>query len=343
MKAARLMEPYKIVLEEAPVPQITPDEVLLKIICFGICASDQQIYHGKHKYAAMPVVMGHELTAVVQEAGSAVTGFKAGDKVTVEPQVYCGACTPCKQGRFNVCENLKVIGVHLDGGNREYMAIDPKYLHLLPSELDDEVAALVEPLSVGVGSIKRSRMFRGGNVVVMGAGTIGNLTAQAAKGLGAGKVLICDILQEKLDYALECGIDFAANTAKIPLEQAILDAFGPQKADVIVDCVAAPALFESILQAARPNSEIIMTGNYKEPVRFEVPLMQRREISLIGHMMYVREDYADAIRLLSEGRINTTKVISQRYVFADYPKAFVFADEHPEQVMKMIVRLHDRN
>jgi L-iditol 2-dehydrogenase len=119
-------------MEEAPVPEITEDQVLLKIKAFGVCASDMQIYHGLHKYAAMPVVMGHELSAVIEKAGSNVTDYKVGDKVTVEPQLYCGKCYPCKIGRFNVCEHLKVLGVHTDGGNCEYLALDPKYLHHVP-------------------------------------------------------------------------------------------------------------------------------------------------------------------------------------------------------------------
>lgn len=339
MKVARLVAPFDIQFQEAPIPEITEDQVLLKIICFGVCASDQQIYHGKHKYAAMPVTMGHEVSAVVEKTGASVTEYKVGDKVTIEPQVTCGECEPCKQGRFNVCENLKVMGVHMDGCNCEYFAVEPKYLHHVPQDLPDEMVALVEPLSVGVGSIKRSKTFKGGNVVVVGAGTIGNCVAQAAKGLGADKVMVTDLNQDKLDYALECGIDYVVNTKDISLKDAIEKTLGKKKADVIVDCVAHPAVFQTILDAARPNSEIILTGNYKDPVQFEVPRIQRNEISLIGHMMYVREDFADAIRLLAEGKITVTKTISQVFDFNQYPEAMKFADEHPNDVMKMIVKM----
>lgn len=339
MKLARLTEPYKISFEEVPLPQISDNQVLLKINCFGVCASDMQIYHGKHKYAAMPVVMGHEVCATITEVGKSVTGYKINEKVTIEPQVTCGECYPCKQGRFNVCEHLKVIGVHMDGCNCEYYAIDPKYLHHVPQDLAEELVALVEPLSVGVGAIKRSRTFKGGNVVVVGAGTIGNLAAQAAIGLGAGKVMVTDLNQDKLDYALECGIDYAINTKDISLKDAIENTFGERKADVIIDCCAIPIVFKSIIAAARPNSEIIITGNYKDTVEFEVPMIQRREISIIGHMMYVREDFEDAIRLLAEGKITTSKTISQIFPFEKYGEALKFADEHPLDVMKMIIKL----
>ena len=112
-----------------------------------------------------------------------------------------------------------------------------------------------------------------------------------------------------------------------------------RKADVIVDCVAAPPVFQSILDAARPSSDIILTGNYKADVSLFSPRIQRTEINPIGHMMYVREDFQDAIRLLYEGKINTEKFISQRWGFEDYPKAFIFADEHPMDYMKMVVKV----
>jgi len=339
MIAAKLTKPFTVEFENVPDPEMTQDQVLLKIDCFGICASDMQMYHGKHKYCAMPVIMGHECCATVVKAGSNIKDFKVGDKVTIEPQVTCGECYACRSGRFNVCTDLHTMGVHMDGCNCEYMAVEPKYLHHVPQDMRDELVCLVEPTAVGVGSIKRSRRFKGGNVVVVGAGTIGNLVAQSAKGLGAGKVMVADINQTKLDYALECGLDFAVNTGSVSLKDAIHDAFGEDMADVIVDCCAVPAVFKGILEAARPRSESVITGNYKDPVELEMPMIQRREIDVLGHMMYIREDFRDAIDLLYSGRINTEKLISQRYDFEKYPDAFKFADANPMEVMKIIVKL----
>jgi L-iditol 2-dehydrogenase len=339
MKIARVTKPYSLQFEEVEIPKITDEEVLLKISCFGVCASDLQIFHGLHKYAAMPLIMGHEVAAIIDKVGKNVSGFRVGDKVTIEPQVTCGSCSSCLDGRFNVCESLKVIGVHLDGCNAEYFAIDPKYLHHVPNDLADEMVALVEPLAVGVGSIKRSQKFKNGNVVVVGAGTIGNFVAQAAKGLGAAQVMVTDINQDKLDYALECGVDYAIDTSKISLKDAIIQCFGDRKADVIVDCVAMPRVFKSIIEASRPNSEVILTGNYKEAVELEIPMIQRREVNLIGHMMYVREDFEDAIKLLADGKITISKTVSQVYKFEEYPQALEFAEKNPLQVMKMIIKM----
>ncbi len=333
--------PGEIRIDEEPIPEISDSEVLLKILYFGICGSDQQIYHGQHMSVTedkLPRVMGHELSARIVKVGKNVTDFQVGEKVVVEPQVYCGECYPCRIGRFNVCEHLEVMGVHRDGFNCEYAAIDPKYLHHVPQDIPADLLAIVEPLAVGVGCIKRSH-YKGSNICIVSGGTIGNLAAQAAKGLGAGKVLVTDLLQHKLDYALECGVDYAMNTGEMTLKEAIYKCFGDRGADVIVDCVATPPVFNTILDATRPASEIVVTGNYKVPAEIFIPRLQRREISLIGHMMYVREDYADAIRLLSEGKINTSKLISQRWDFKDYQKAMEFGDAHPSEVMKMVVKV----
>ena len=337
MKQMRITGPFTFQAEEVPVPETSAGEVLLKINCVGVCASDMQIYHGKHKFMTFPVILGHEVAATVEKTGAQVTGFVPGEKVTIEPQVFCGECFPCQSGRFNVCEKLSVLGVHKDGFSREYASIDPKYLHKVPASMKKELIALVEPFAVGVGSVRRSARLAGANVVVVGAGTIGNFTAQAAKALGAGKVLITDISQPKLDWARECGIDYCVNTADKNLKEVIKETFGVRRADIIIDCAAVPAGFKSILEAARPCSEIIITGNYKEPVEFSVPIMQRQEISMIGHMMYVREDYRIAIELLANGKINTEKTISKVFSFDEYAKAFEYSDANANTVMKLLI------
>jgi L-iditol 2-dehydrogenase len=339
MKQIRITGPFTFSVEEAPIPAISEDEVLLKVNRLGVCASDMQIYHGKHKFMTFPVILGHEAAATIEKAGAKVRGFVAGDKVTVEPQVFCGECYPCKTGRFNVCEKLSVFGVHRDGLSREYMAIDPKYLHKCPTDMSDTLVTLVEPFAVGVGSVRRSAHLNGANVVVVGAGTIGNFTAQAAKALGAAKVLITDISQAKLDYAAECGIDKCVNTKDKTLKDAIIEQFGNTRADIIIDCAATPFTFKAILEAARQRSEIIVTGNYKEPVEFNVPLLQRQEITMIGHMMYVREDFEIAIELLSQGKIVTSKTVTRVFPFNEYEHAFAYADEHAEQVMKLMIAI----
>jgi len=336
VKALRYDAPYQISILELPAPVPAAGEVLLKMISVGVCGSDMQIYHGKHRYMTFPVIGGHEGSAVVEAAGEGVEGFRPGDRVAIEPQVTCGTCYPCSIGRFNVCENLKVLGTHQDGLMCEYVALDAKYLHLCPPDMPFDRITLVEPLAVAVGSVKRAH-YRGANVAVIGAGTIGNLIAQAAGALGAGDVLITDVVDAKLEYARACGVAHAVNTRSCSLKNAILQTFGPRKADVIIDAAGLPLTFQAALDASRPSSEIVLTANYKEPVTLTVPQMQRREVNLIGHMMYVREDYQDAIRLLYEGRVRVDGFITQRFPLKDAADGYRSLDQNPGAVMKAVI------
>lgn len=342
MKVARLMAPFQIEMQQAPIPEPGPNEVVLKNMYLGVCTSDLQIYHGKHAYAAMPVTMGHEEAGIVYKVGENVTDWKPGDRVILQPQLFCGECYPCKTGHFNVCESLKVIGVHVDGCACEYTAVPAWNLHRLPDNVSFREAALIEPIAVGFGVVRRINEvtdITGKRVCVVGAGTIGNLVAQACKAMGAGPVMITDILQDKLDLALKCGIDYAENTKEQTLAQAIDKCFGADKADIIVDSAANPFVFQSIMDAARKASIVVLSGNYKEPVQLDVTQIQRREITVLGHMMYIRQEFEDGLRHLSLGNIHTEGLITQEWTLDQYAEAFRFIDDHPADVVKMIVKI----
>lgn len=342
MKVAKLTAPYQLEMQEAPIPEPGPDEVVLKNMYLGVCTSDLQIYHGKHAYAAMPVTMGHEEAGIVYQVGENVTDWKPGDRVILQPQLFCGKCYPCKTGHFNVCEQLKVIGVHVDGCACEYTAVPAWNLHRLPDNVSFRDASLIEPIAVGFGVVRRINEvtdITGKRVCVVGAGTIGNLVAQACKAMGSGPVMITDILQEKLELALQCGIDYAENTRQQTLAQAIEKCFGSDKADIIVDSAANPFVFQSIMEAARKASIVVLSGNYKEPVQLDVTQIQRREITVLGHMMYIRQEFEDGLRHLSLGNIHTEGLITQEWTLDQYAEAFRFIDEHPAEVVKMIVKI----
>jgi L-iditol 2-dehydrogenase len=338
MKKVLYKNPFELEILECEIPAISSTQVLLKIINAGICGSDLQIYHGKHKYMKYPVVGGHEASAIVESVGNDVLGFKAGDRVAVEPQLVCGECWPCRIGRFNVCEKLRVLGTHIDGLMAGYVAINPKLLHHCPDDMDFDKITLVEPMAVGVGAVRRAK-YKGSNVAVIGAGTIGNLTAQAAQALGAKNVMVTDIMNQKLEYAQKCGVKNCINTKNKSLARAIDDTFGSRGADVIIDAVGIPASFEAALEASRPSSEIVITGNYKEPVQIELPRLQRREVNLIGHMMYVSQDYDEAIRLLYEGLVKVDGFITQRFALEELKSGFDFIDAHPNDVMKAVLSI----
>ncbi len=342
MKTVKLMEPFRFEILEQDIPQPGSDEVLLKNAYLGVCTSDVQIYHGKHAYAAMPVVMGHEESGVIAAVGSHVTDWKVGDRVVLQPQLFCRECYPCRSGHLNVCENLKVIGVHTDGCACEYTVVPAWNLHRVPDNVSFRIAALAEPMAVAFGAVRRLKEvtdIRGKKICVVGAGTIGNLVAQVCKINGAAATMVTDLLPEKLELARKCGIDYAVNTKEMPLAEAIEECFGADKADVIVDFVAQPAVFNTILKAARNASVIMITGNYKEPVSYDMTLLQRREISLVGHMMYIREEFDDALQAMSDGSICTDGLVTQEWTLDQYAGAFRYFDEQPENIVKMVVKI----
>lgn len=341
MRLAKMTAPGKVEMLKVPVPHIGKDQVLMKVSRIGLCGSDMQMYHGKHKYIHFPIIPGHEAAGVIEAVGAGVTDYKPGDKVVMQPQVTCGQCTPCMQGRFNVCESQKSMGAHLPGAACDYMAVGAKFLHHIPQDMPMDEAVLAEPFAVGVGAAKRSGRVRGGTAVIVGSGTIGNCVAQAVKAAGAACVLVLGSNPEHLAYAKECGADICMNTREISVGDAIGRAFGGRRADVIFDCAGVPALFDEYLKAARPMSDIVLTANYKEPVTMEVPVIQRQEISLIGHMMYVREDFQDAIRGIYDGTFHVSGFVSRKMPFAEYPDVFVYADEHKKEIMKIIISMED--
>lgn len=337
MKKAYIKKPFQIETCQEDIPAIREDQVLVKVVCAGICGSDSQTYHGKHKTRnVFPIDFGHEAAGIVVKCGAQVKGLAPGDRVTVEPQQYCGHCFPCRIGRFNVCENLKVTSIFF----REYAAADAYTLHRCPGDMPFERIALAEPLAVAVGSVSRCDV-KGMRVCVVGAGTIGNLIAQMAVREGAKDVLITDVLDKKLDYARLCGIPHCANVRETALRNTILSAFGPDMADIIIDAAATAQGFADIMEAARPRSSVVITGNYKEPVSFDVTKIQRQEISLLGHMMYVREHYERAIQLLYRNELYLEGFISQRFDLDHMQEALEYIDQHPGDVMKVMIHISD--
>lgn len=340
MIQVKMPEAYKIEYLNVPTPDIGHDDVLIEIKRVGICGSDIQIYHGKHKYMSFPIVQGHEASGVITKIGKNVKDFNIGDKVTVQPQVFCGECTPCKMGHFNVCENLEVYGVHTTGMAQEYFAVPASKVVKLPDSMDFDAGAFVEPVAVGVGAIRRCGDVSGKNIVILGAGTIGNLTAQVAKAKGAN-VMITDINPIKLKIAKECGIDICVNTMEIALGEAIRQQFGEERADIIIDCAAVNASISSAINNARKASKIVIVGNFKQPVEIEMPLIQRQQIDLIGVMMYVREDYLDAIKLMDSGYITISSLISKYFNITEFEEAYQYIDKNGLDVMKVMLEVED--
>ena len=234
MKQAVLTSPETITFSEIEKPVIKPNEILMKVKNIGICGSDIHAYYGKHPFMSFPIRLGHEMSGEVVEVGSEVKGIEVGELVTAMPQTFCHECEPCKNGRYNICDTLEVIGCQTPGAACEYFNVDAALIKKIPEGMSAELAATIEPAAVGVHAVRRAGSVKGMNVVVMGAGTIGNVTAQAAMAEGAKSVLITDFSDYRLELAKNCGIPHAANTGKVTMQDAIKEAFGGEGADILL-------------------------------------------------------------------------------------------------------------
>ena len=228
--------PGVIQFREVPTPQPQPGEVLVKIVKIGVCGSDIHVYHGEHPFTKYPITQGHEVSGEIAALGEGVTGFTVGQKVTIQLQVVCGKCWPCRHGKYNLCEELKVMGFQTTGVASHYFAVDAKKVTPLPEGMSFDEGAMIEPLAVAVHAVRQAGDVEGKDICVLGAGPIGILVAQAAKGLGARKVMVTDVSDIRLEKARECGADVCVNTRKEDFAQAFVQCFGPDKADVIYDC-----------------------------------------------------------------------------------------------------------
>ena len=329
--------PKEIRFQEIEMPRIKPNEVLVKIKCIGICGSDIHVYHGKHPYTSYPVTQGHEVSGQIVDVGDEVKALDIGQKVTIEPQVYCGECYPCTHGKYNLCENLKVMGFQTVGTASEYFAVDASKITPLPEKLSYEEGAMIEPLAVTVHACKRFGDVANKNVVVMGCGPIGILLCQVLKAFGASKVMATDISDYRLELAQKLGADWIFNTKETPFAQAMDSCFGKDKADVIFDCAGNDITMNQAISNARKGSDIILVAVFAKMATVDLAKLNDSELKLNTSMMYRHEDYLQAIEIVKNGKVNLQPLISKHYAFEDYALAYQYIDQNYEKTMKIIV------
>jgi len=333
--------PGQIEFREVPVPEPAPGEALIKIMKIGVCGSDIHVYHGEHPFTSYPVTQGHEVSGIVEKLGEGVTGLTVGQKVTIQPQVVCGQCYPCRHGKYNLCENLKVMGFQTTGVASHYFAVDAQKVTPLPEDMGLDEGAMIEPLAVAVHAVRRAGDVTGQDICVLGAGPIGILVAQAAKGLGARRVMITDVSSLRLEKARECGADFCVNTKEKDFGEALTACFGPDKADVIYDCAGNNITMGQAIAHARKGSTIILVAVFAGMASVDLAVLNDHELDLNTSMMYRSEDYAAAIGLVNEGKVLLKPLISKHFAFRDYLEAYKFIDQNRESTMKVIINVQE--
>ncbi|UCE05484.1 MAG: alcohol dehydrogenase catalytic domain-containing protein, partial [bacterium] len=269
MRQAIMTEPGKIEFRDAPEPFPMEGEILLRIQRIGVCGSDIHVYHGKHPYTSYPVIQGHEFSATVEALGKGVEDVKVGSKTTARPQVVCGKCKPCLRGDYHICDTLRVEGFQAPGVAQDLFVTTKDKLVPLPDNFTYEMGALVEPVSCGVHSVNRAGDVMGKNVVVLGAGTIGNLIGQVAKAKGAN-VLISDISDFRLDVAQKCGLTNNFNPQNESLTEAKQRVFGDKGFDIALEAVGIEETMNSAIENIEKGGLIIVVGVFSENPRINL-------------------------------------------------------------------------
>lgn len=334
--------PGKITFRRIAVPSLLPGQALVRIRMIGVCGSDIHVYHGKHPFTIYPVTQGHEVSGDIVALAEDVTALQIGQRVTIEPQVVCGKCHPCRHGKYNLCEELKVMGFQTTGTASTFFAVDASKITPLPQGMGFELGAMIEPLAVAVHAIRRAGDVSGQTVAVLGAGPIGNLVAQTAKGLGAARVMITDVSDYRLSLAKACGVDDAVNTASRDFGKAMEACFGPDKADIIFDCAGNNATIGQAIRHARKGSTIILVAVFADMAQVDLAVLNDHELDLNTTMMYRHEDYVEAIRLVNAGQVQLQPLISKVFPFGEYQRAYEFIDSNRETAMKVLIDVQDQ-
>lgn len=312
MEAAVLHGPKDIRIERLGLPVILPGMVMLKIKRVGICGSDLHYFEDGYCGAfvpSRPFVLGHELTAeVIAVNGNSINMPAIGARVTVNPARACGFCEYCKSGHSNLCNNTVMLGSGstsppTDGAMAEFVTVRADQCHLLPAGMDDGFGAMIEPLAVVLHAIKQAGTVSGKRILVTGGGTIGLLAAVTAKAFGSFPVVVSDIVEERRQSALKCGIDYVLNPLDINFQRRVKDITG-DGFDVIFEASGAAPALRQAFDLVRPGGTIVQIGTIGiEDVPLPANQLMVKEINLIGSFRYGNV-FDEAIRLVDSGRID---------------------------------------
>jgi L-iditol 2-dehydrogenase len=341
MKALLLSEYNQLDIADLPAPVPGVDEILVRVAACGICGSDVHGYDGTSGRRIPPIVMGHEAAGVVAAAGSGVTKFKPGDRVTFDSTVYCGQCEFCLQGDINLCNNRQVIGVSCGdfrraGAFAEYVVVPQRITYHLPEELEFQEAAMLEAVSVALHAVRVSEMKGGETALVIGAGMIGLLTLQAAKAAGASQVLIADIDRSRLERAEKLGADATLLLSGTELVEEILRRTGGRGVDLVLEAVGRDETIVASIASVRKGGTVTLIGNISPQVKIPLQVVVSRQIRLQGSCASSGE-YPEAMELLANGKIKVKSLITAVAPLSDGPRWFARLHAGEPNLMKVVL------
>jgi L-iditol 2-dehydrogenase len=341
MLTAELIAPrqFRVVQQETADP--APGEIQVRVDAVGVCGSDLHSYSEGavgDTTAVYPMVLGHEPAGTVMRTGAAVTGWSPGDRVALEPALYCYHCEYCRAGRYNVCANLRFLSTPGNPGFfRQFVNLPPESLLAIPPAMSMEMAALVEPLAVALHSLKLAAPWAGQTVAVFGAGAIGLLTIASLKAAGAGRIWAVEPLAHRREMALHMGADAAVDPAAVDAVRQIAADTGGRGVDGAIDCAAKGDTINQALRAVCHAGRVVLTGIHSGVVvPFETSPMRRKEVTLFN-VRRSNDECPAALELLVERSRWFAPLLTHRRRLENIGEAFAIAESYADGVGRMMV------
>jgi 2-desacetyl-2-hydroxyethyl bacteriochlorophyllide A dehydrogenase len=334
MKALVCTTPGRFDYSNTEMPTPAEGETLLKIERIGICGTDLHAFEGTQPYFNYPRILGHELAATIVETKA--VGFTAGDKVTIIPYMHCGNCIACNSGKNNCCVNMRVFGVHIDGGMREFVTV-PDHALLKSEGLSIDELALIEPLAIGAHAVKRAAVDSGEFVLVIGAGPIGLGIAQFARIAGA-QVIVVDVNDDRLQFCTtHLGVKHTINPLKQDVMEALRQITSNNMPTVVMDATGNLKAINNAFAYLAHGGRYVLVGLQKEHISFSHPEFHKREATLMSSRNANVSDFEHVMECIKNGLVQPVNYITHKVAFDEVATQFESLLHPNSKVVKAVV------
>ncbi len=343
MKAAVMTDLMKVEIQEVEAPKPKPDEVLIKIEYVGVCGSDLHYYeHGRigDFLVETPFILGHEAAGTVVETGSGVKDLKVGDRVALEPGKTCGKCEFCKSGKYNLCKDVIFFATPpVDGVLQEYVAHEAGLCFKLPENVSTMEGALVEPLAVGLHAASQGGATLGQTAVVTGTGCIGLCSLLSLKAMGVSKIIVVDIMEKRLQKALELGADYVINGKDEDAVERIMELTDGKGFDLGIETAGSQITASQLIKAAKKGSTIVFVG-YSASGEMTLPIGMALDKELNFKTVFrYRNIYPMAIEAVSKGQIKVKDIVTNYFELDDIQNALDTCVKDKANVVKGVIKI----
>lgn len=345
MKAAIITAPHHVEIREIERPTPGPGEALVEVEAVGVCGSDLHAYEGTQPFFQYPQIGGHEVVgrvvAIASAEAPAIPGRnqprppQVGARVVLDPSLPCGRCYPCRRGRYNCCENMRVLGVHAAGAFAEYFVAPIGCLHTISEDVPVDAAVMIEPLSIGVQATTRAAVAPEDTVLVIGAGTIGLSVMMVALARSA-RVAVCDISPGRLALAQSLGAETVINAARQDVGEEVARWCGSSGPAVVIEAVGRSATVRQALELVAASGRVVMLGLCTEEIVIPGALMVRKELDFRGSRLH-GGTVPEAVTMVESGTVAPDRLVTHHMRLADLAHAFELMRDEPDHTLKVIV------